>query len=91
MAKNLKLQKSSNFYNFIMNPKLFIMNLLTIGLLQFVLILLVLLFPVVALISVFRNKFQGNEKLIWILLIIFLPILGAILYFVFGRGKRVKK
>ena len=75
------------------NPKLFIMTLLAIGPWQLVIILLVvaLLFPFVALVSIFRNNFKGNEKLIWILVVIFLPILGAILYFLIGRPKRLKK
>jgi len=67
------------------------MTLLAIGTTQIVIILLVLLFPVVALVSALQNDFPGNEKLIWILLIIFLPILGAILYFLIGRGKRLKR
>jgi len=67
------------------------MTLLAIGTTQIVIILLVLLFPVVALVSALQNDFPGNEKLIWILLIIFLPILGAVLYFLIGRKKRLKK
>jgi hypothetical protein len=31
---------------------------------------------------------SGNEKLIWILVIIFLNVLGAILYLLIGRGRR---
>ena len=67
------------------------MTILAIGTTQIAIILLVILFPVVALVSALRNDFKGNEKIIWILLIIFLPILGAILYFLIGRGKRLKK
>ena len=67
------------------------MTILAIGTTQIAIILLVLLFPVVALVSALQNDFPGNEKIIWILVIVFLPILGAILYFLIGRGKRLNK
>ena len=67
------------------------MTLLAIGLLQVLIILVPLSIPVIALVSVLMNDFPGNQKLIWILVIIFIPILGAILYFLIGRAKRLKK
>jgi len=45
----------------------------------------------IALIDILRNSFAGeNEKLIWILAILFVPIVGAVLYFTIGRKRRVK-
>lgn len=42
-----------------------------------------------ALIDAIGNPaLSGNEKLIWILVIIFLNVLGAILYLLIGRGGR---
>lgn len=68
------------------------MILLAIGTLQIALILggvlLLLLFPIMALISVLKNDFSGNDKIVWVLLIIFLPFLGALLYFLIGRGRK---
>lgn len=68
------------------------MTFLAIGPVQILLILigvlLLLLFPLMALISVLKNDFKGNDKIIWVLLIIFLPFLGALLYFLVGRGKK---
>lgn len=55
----------------------------------FVLLFIVLL-PLLALISVLKNRFNGNDKLIWVLIILFLPFLGALLYFGIGRNKRIK-
>jgi len=52
--------------------------------------LLGLVLPVLALIQVIRNSFPGNEKLIWVLAIIFFPILGAFLYFVIGRRRIIR-
>lgn len=43
-----------------------------------------------ALIDVIKSDFKDStNKIIWLLLIIFLPLLGAILYFVIGRSQRV--
>ena len=75
-----------------MNPKTITMTFLAIGPVQIFLILigvlLLLLFPLMALISVLKNDFKGNDKIIWVLLIIFLPFLGALLYFLVGRGRK---
>ena len=38
-----------------------------------------------ALVSALTNEFPANENIIWFLVIIFLPILGAILNFLLGR------
>jgi hypothetical protein len=47
--------------------------------------------PLLALISVLMNDFPGNEKVIWVLIIIFLPFLGSVLYFLIGRDKRMSR
>lgn len=59
-------------------------------------IILILLFalaifilPLIALIDVLLNQFPGNDKITWVLVIIFLPFLGSILYFLIGRSKRL--
>jgi hypothetical protein len=52
-------------------------------------IVFILLLPLLALISVLTNEFQGNEKVMWVLIIIFLPFLGSVLYFLIGRDKRM--
>ena len=54
-------------------------------------ILFIFLLPILALISALMNTFPGNEKIIWILLIIFLPFLGSVLYFVIGRNQRTNR
>ena len=60
-------------------------------LLTLFIILFVILLPLLALISVLMNDFQGNEKIIWVLIIIFLPFLGSLLYFLIGRDKRIMR
>ena len=54
-------------------------------------ILFIFLFPLLALISALMNDFPGNEKIIWVLIILFLPFLGSLLYFLIGRDKRISK
>ncbi|MEO1051952.1 MAG: PLD nuclease N-terminal domain-containing protein [Bacteroidota bacterium] len=44
-----------------------------------------------ALISILRNKFESaTDKLIWVIVVIFLPFLGSILYFSIGRKQTLK-
>ncbi len=54
-------------------------------------ILFIFLFPLLALFSVLTNEFQGNEKLIWVVIIILLPFFGSLLYFLIGRDKRINR
>jgi len=45
----------------------------------------------IALVDVLRNGFRGqNEKLTWVLVILFVAVLGPILYFVIGRKNKIK-
>ncbi len=54
-------------------------------------IVCILLLPLLALISVLMNDFQGNDKIMWVLIIIFLPFLGSVLYFLIGRDRRINR
>lgn len=56
-------------------------------------ILIILAFPgllwIWALVDALKSEFtDSSNKLIWVLLILLLPILGAFLYLVIGRGQR---
>ena len=62
-----------------------------LGLWQLMLIFLGLLFPLIALIDVLRSEFKGNNKLIWVIVIIFLSFFGALLYFLIGIRQKIKK
>ncbi|WMI69169.1 PLDc N-terminal domain-containing protein [Mangrovimonas sp. YM274] len=65
-----------------MNPFL-VTVLLVVTLLTFVI-------TVVALIDVLKSKFHGNDKLVWVLVLLFLNVVGAILYVAIGRKQKVK-
>lgn len=54
-----------------------------------ILVILFLLIPLIALVDVLRNEFTGSNKLIWVLLIIFLPFLGAFLYLLIGSKQKI--
>ena len=49
-----------------------------------------LVLPVIALVDIIRNEFTGNNKLIWVLIVIFFNILGSILYFIMGKNQKIK-
>ena len=60
-------------------------------LLTLFIIFFIILLPILALISVLMNDFHGNDKIMWALIIIFLPFLGSLLYFLIGRDKRINR
>lgn len=48
--------------------------------------LLVLVLDIVAIVSVVAGHGSLSRKLLWTLIILVLPVLGMIIYFVFGRS-----
>jgi heme/copper-type cytochrome/quinol oxidase subunit 4 len=44
---------------------------------------------IVALVDVLKSNFESNNKLIWVLVVIFTNIIGAILYFTIGRKQKI--
>jgi hypothetical protein len=53
--------------------------------------LLTLVLTLIALIDILGNNFEGNDKLIWVLVVIFLGFIGAILYFAMGQKQKLPK
>lgn len=51
--------------------------------------LITIVISIISLINILNNQFPNNDKLIWVLVVLFLPILGSILYFIIGRPKRL--
>ena len=47
--------------------------------------------PIIALIDILRNDFEGNNKIIWVIVILLTWLLGAILYYFIGRQQKVEK
>ena len=50
--------------------------------------LIVLVLDVIAIVSLLKSSADSGTKLLWVLLIVFLPLLGMILYFLMGPGRR---
>ena len=60
---------------------------------ELIILMVMLVVPIlwiIALVDAIKSEFTGNNKILWILLIVFIPLLGSILYFSIGRGQRVK-
>ncbi len=62
-----------------------------IGTWQLVMIIVILLIPLLVLIDVLRNEFTGSNKIIWLVIVLMLPLLGALLYLLIGTKQKVKK
>ncbi len=50
--------------------------------------LVILVLDVIALVSLLQSSADAATKILWALLIVLLPVLGMILYFVMGPGRR---
>ena len=61
----------------------------------FVLIVIVAFFavllPILAIIDLLGKEFSGSTKIVWVLVILFFPILGSILYFFLGKNQRISR
>ncbi len=56
-----------------------------------VLIFLLLIFLpfVIAFIDILRSDFSGNNKIVWLLAVIFVPLIGAVAYLIIGRKQKI--
>jgi hypothetical protein len=52
-------------------------------------ILICILPTIIALIDIVRNEFTGNNKIVWLLVVLFGNFLGAVLYFIIGRKQKL--
>jgi len=43
---------------------------------------------VIALVSILKSSASTGTKLLWIVLVLLLPLLGMVLYFLMGPGRR---
>jgi len=64
-----------------------------IGAWQLILILVVLFLgilpTIIALVDILKSEFKGNNKIVWILVVLFANFFGAILYFLIGRKQKI--
>jgi hypothetical protein len=52
-------------------------------------LLFILILPLIALVDILKSNFEGNNKLIWVIVVIFLSAVGALLYWLIGRKQKV--
>lgn len=63
------------------------------GLPELIVLLVMLIVPIlwiVTLIDIIKSKFTDSNKLIWLLLVIFIPLLGSILYLAIGKRQKIQ-
>ena len=57
-------------------------------------IILVFILPLaiwlLVLIDILKSEFNGSNKIIWLLVVIFLSFIGVILYLLIGRSQKIK-
>lgn len=53
-----------------------------------VIFIFVLLLPLIAIIDILRSKFEGNDALLMVLIVIFIPF-GAIVYFFIAPARKI--
>jgi hypothetical protein len=57
---------------------------------EYAMIAIMLLLPLIALFDILKNQFKNQSiKLIWVLLVIFLPLFGPLIYYAIGRSQRL--
>lgn len=63
-----------------------------IGILELILIVVAIsgiTLTIVALIDILKSEFEGNNKIVWVVVVLLINIIGAILYFNIGRKQKI--
>ena len=50
--------------------------------------LVVLVLDIIAIVSILKSSADTGTKILWCLLVIFLPVVGMVLYFLMGPGRK---
>lgn len=65
-----------------------------LGNIEILVILAIIILPFVlwfwGLIDILKSEFTGSNKVIWLLMVLFLPGIGLIAYYFIGRGQKVR-
>ena len=66
------------------------LGIIGIGELVLVTIMLIVILPtILALIDILKNESTGNNKIAWLLVVLFTSFIGAVLYFIIGRKQKL--
>lgn len=52
--------------------------------------LFLFLLPIIAIIDIVRSRFTGNNNIVFILIVVFMPILGSLIYFIIGPSRKIR-
>jgi hypothetical protein len=65
------------------------MNLLgVLGTQELLILFVILIVPLLALIEIIRSSFnEPVNKIVWVLVVILLPLLGSLLFWIIGRNQ----
>jgi hypothetical protein len=66
-----------------------IFMLFNLSAIELLLVIALFLPTIIAVIDIAGNKFEGNQQILWILIVILVPF-GPYIYFIFGRKRRIK-
>ena len=47
--------------------------------------LLVLVLDIIAILDIIKSSLSGAAKIVWVLVVLFLPVIGMILWFLIGK------
>jgi hypothetical protein len=50
--------------------------------------LVILVLDIIAIVSILKSGADTGTKLLWVILVILLPVIGMVLYFLMGPGRR---
>ncbi len=50
--------------------------------------ILVTVLDIIAIVSILKSSADTGTKILWVVLVVLLPVLGMILYFLMGPGRR---
>lgn len=60
------------------------------ALLAFCFVLTFIIIYVKTIIEIINHDFVNNNKIVWLVLVILLPVLGTIMYYLFGQKDKIK-
>jgi len=47
--------------------------------------LLILILDIIAIVDALKSSMSNDKKALWVILILFLPVIGMVLYFLLGK------
>jgi len=70
-------------------------TILSLSVIHLIIVFIFILLPsilwIIALIDILKSDFRDtNGKIIWALVVIFLPVIGSILYFLIGKSQKIQ-